>query len=85
MNEYIKMNDKENIECMICFENCNEKNEVFCNKCNNKFHLSCYKKWMKKCKEKGNSMRYKCVYCQNHKTIYKKKKFCCMYFSVKIL
>ena len=35
MNEYIKMNDKENIECMICFEKCNGENECFCNKCSN--------------------------------------------------
>ncbi len=90
MNEYIKMieneENEENNDCMICFENCNKENEniCFCNKCNNKFHLSCYKNWIKKCKETSNNMRFKCVYCQNYKTIYKKKQFCCMYYSVKI-
>ena len=48
-------------------------------------HLSCYKKWINKCKEKHNSIIYRCVYCQNYKTIYRKKKFCCMYYKVKIL
>ena len=81
------MNESDNLvnnECIICFEKCNEEIFCFCKKCKNQFHLSCYKKWIEKCKEKGNNC-LKCLYCQNYKTIYRNKKFCCGYYYVKML
>jgi hypothetical protein len=89
MNEYISMKEeeekeKENNECIFCFEDCNDLLHTFCKVCKHKFHNDCYKKWIKKCKSTGNKIYLQCVYCQNKDSIRKVKKFCCYYYTEKI-
>ena len=79
--KYKKMEKDE--ECLICLDVCNDESYIYCKICSYKFHNICFSKWIKKCKELKNPIGH-CLYCQNKKSIYKLKKFCCYYYSKKI-
>ena len=69
--------EEENIECLICFEEINLDNHIYCKTCKNVYHKKCLDQWFKKT---NNNV---CTYCQQptlckHKNNFKILKKCFM-------
>ena len=82
MYKYIKEVTMEK-ECIICLDECNDKKIFFCKVCKQEYHHKCFITWMKKSSDKCSKCS-KCLYCLNTNVLYKKKKFLCWYFDVKV-
>ena len=70
-----KKKKEEHKECIICLENVNLNNHMFCKTCNNVYHKKCLNEWTKK----SNSCV--CTYCQQptikcHKEYFKLLRQC---------
>jgi hypothetical protein len=69
------VDEDQNIECLICFEEINLNNHIYCKTCKNLYHEKCLKLWFKKT---NNNV---CTYCQQptlckHKNYFKIIKKC---------
>ena len=79
MDNYININNKEEDECLICFENVDiDLTYVKCHNCHKLFHRHCMDLWKKKKQQKYCV----CVHCtKDDLLLHKTNITCCVFFK----